>query len=255
MNVKLSVTLADMPEQIEAAQRLRYDVFIKELGGSGPMVDDTAQLERDAFDAFADHLVLIDELRAPGDQVVGAYRIMTQDMAKTAGQFYCADEYDLTPLHDSGLKLMELGRSCLHADYRGGAGMLHLWGALADYVDAQGIDVLFGVASFHGTDLQSLARPLSLLHHRHLAPERLRVKARGDHAASMDMIAAPDLDRVAAVRQLPALIKGYLRLGATVGEGAFVDHAFNTTDICLILQRDAINGLRKTIYREGAARG
>lgn len=238
-----------------AAQRLRYEVFVHELGAGGPLVDHTNRLERDAFDANADHLLLMDEARARDDQVIGVYRLMTAQMADQAGQFYCEDEYDLTLLRNSGKPVLELGRSCLHPDYRGGAGMLHMWAALAEYVATRKIEILFGVASFHGTDVRALAAPLSLLHHRHLAPDALRVTAKGPTAFPMNLQSVDTLDRVAAVRQIPALIKAYLRLGGTVGEGAFVDHAFNTVDICLILQSDAIRALHKAILTKGAARG
>ncbi len=248
---KLAVSAADL----HAAQRLRYSVFVSELGADGPDVDHSMQLERDLYDAFAQHLLLLDRARSAGDQVVGVYRVMTQEMAARAGQFYCEDEYDLTVLRQSDQTLLELGRSCLHPDYRGGAGMLHLWAALSDYVTAQNIDVLFGVASFHGTDIAALAEPLGWLHHKHLAPPALRVTAKGQTAQRMDVLAVNQIDRVAAVRQIPALIKGYLRLGGTVGDGAFVDHDFNTTDICLILQKDAINALQHKIYAKGGARG
>jgi putative hemolysin len=133
--------------------------------------------------------------------------------------------------------------------------MLLLWAALSDYATAQRIDVLFGVASFHGTDIAALAGPLSLLYHKHLAPTALRVTAKGQTAQRLDILQPDQIDRVAAVRQIPALIKGYLRLGGTVGDGAFVDHAFNTTDICLVLQKDAIGALHKKIYAKGGARG
>lgn len=239
-------------DDLFAAQRLRYDVFVRELGGDGPLVDHALQLERDHFDAFAAPLLLLDRARPADDQVVGVYRVMTQDMATAAGRFYCAQEYDLTPLHRNGGRLLELGRSCLHPDYRGGVAMMHLWAGLADYVKAQQIDTLFGVGSFHGTDVAALAQPLSLLHHRHLAPEPVRVRAHGRTATSMNVLDADALDRVAAVQQLPALLKAYLRLGATVGDGAFVDHAFNTTDVCIILQTRAINALQKTILSKRA---
>lgn len=249
------VTLAQSDADILAVQRLRFDVFVSELGGNGADVDHDAQLERDQYDAYADHFVLRDLTRPAADQVVGTYRVMTRAMADAVGQFYCADEYDLSPLLENGGTLLELGRSCLHPDYRGGAGMLRLWAALADYIAQHRIDTLFGVASFHGTDVAALRAPLSLLHHRHLAPSHLRVTAKGQTAQRLDFQTAQDLDRVAAVRSLPALIKAYLRLGATVGEGAFVDHAFNTTDICLILQKDAIQGLQKAIYTKDRAGG
>ena len=251
----LAVHMASGAEDVLAAQRLRYRVFVTELGGGGPMVDHDEGLERDRFDAFADHLLLEDPTRSEGDRVVGVYRLMTEDMASKAGQFYCEGEYDLQLLRQSGRKLLELGRSCLHPDYRGGTGMMQMWSALAAYAEARGIDVLFGVASFHGTDIAALDPQLSLLRHRHLAPPALRVTARGTGAVPLGTLPESKIDRIAAVSAMPALIKGYLRLGGTVGDGAFVDHAFNTTDICLILEKSAIRSLQKTIYRAGGRRG
>ncbi|WP_342070979.1 GNAT family N-acetyltransferase [Yoonia algicola] len=243
------------PHDIRAAQRLRYDVFVAELGADGPMVDHTARLERDGFDDHAAHILLLDKARPEDDQVVGVYRVLTAKMAQAAGGFYCEAEYDLTPLYQSGRRLLELGRSCLHRDYRGGAGMLHLWQALAGYVDTHQIDVLFGVASFHGTDVQGLAAPLSHLHHKYLAPKALCVTAKGPTAIGMDMQPPETIDRIAAVRDIPALIKAYLRLGGKVGADAFVDHAFNTVDICLILEKDTIDGLQRAILAKGGWRG
>lgn len=250
---QFTTQIATTPAEVAAAQRLRYAVFVQELGGDGPFVDHKEQLEQDRFDAHATHLLLCDTNRPADDQVIGVYRLLTVQGAAAAGQFYCEDEYDLTLLKNSGKRLLELGRSCLHPDYRGGAGMMHLWGALADFVKDNKIDVLFGVASFHGTDLQALAEPLSLLHHRHLAPAALRVTARGPTAQPMNLIGADAIDRVTARRDTPALIKAYLRLGGLVGEGAFVDHAFNTTDVCLILPTDAVSTLQRKIYTERQA--
>lgn len=241
------VRLAKGQDEIEAAQRLRYEIFVEELGGDGPLVDHAARLERDRFDPFFDHLLVFD-LDA-GAKVVGVYRLLRADQAQQAGQFYSEDEYDLAPLRASGRRLLELGRSCLHRDYRGGLAMFHLWQGLADYVQAHQIEILFGVASFHGTDPQALAQPLSLLHHRHLAPPELRVRARTFQ--SMDLIAEEDLDRRRAMLQVPALIKAYLRLGGCVGEGAFVDHRFNTTDICLVMDTDRMNARQKDLYTKG----
>ena len=252
---QFEVGFAGSDVEVRAAQRLRYQVFVKEMGASGPLVDHDLQLERDRFDPHAQHLLLRDKARADGDQVVGVYRVMTEDMAADAGQFCCEDEYDLAALRNSSVRLLELGRSCLHRDYRGGPGMLHLWAALSDYVAEHASDILFGVASFHGTDVTTNKQSLSLLHHRYLAPEELRVKAKGPNAQPTDILAEEQIDRVVAVREMPALIKGYLRLGGTVGEGVFVDHAFNTTDICMILQKDAIGALHKAIYTKGGARG
>lgn len=245
-----SVSLAATPDDLRAAQALRYEVFIQELGGSGELVDHAAGLERDAFDDHSDHLLLRDDSR---DEVVGVYRLMRAEHAATAGRFYSASEYDLGPLLQSGRRLLELGRSCLHRDYRGGMAMYHLWTALADYVAEHGVEVLFGVASFHGTDIAALGQPLSLLHHRHLAPPALRPRAVSGHFQPMDLIAHDQIDAKAAMVQMPALIKAYLRLGGMVGEGAFVDHAFNTTDICLILDTARLSARQQKIYT-GTAR-
>lgn len=249
------ITLADSPADVRAAQALRYQVFVEELGGTGAMVDHAAGLERDGFDAVAEHLLLRDTRRAPGDQVVGVYRLMGQAHAEAAGRFYSDSEYDLTPLIASGRRLLELGRSCLHRDYRGGTAMLHLWQALAAYVAQHEVELLFGVASFPGTDLGALAQPLSLLHHRHLAPEALRPTARLPGRQRMDLMPADAVDRPRAIRQTPALIKAYLRLGGMVGAGAYLDHAFNCTDVCLVLDTATMSQKHRAIYeRPGAPR-
>ena len=242
------VTLAQGEAELLAAQRLRYHVFVEELGGGGALVDHAGRFERDRFDPYFDHLILIDHSRdAAGlEHVVGVYRLMRGEQAAGAGQFYSEEEYDLAPLRASGRRLLELGRSCLLPEYRGGIAMYHLWTGLAGYVETHGIDILFGVASFHGTDVAALAQPLSLLHHRHLAPEELRVRARAYQP--MDLMPPDAIDRRAAMVQVPALIKAYLRLGGVVGDGAYIDHAFNTTDICMIMDTARMNAKRRRIY-------
>lgn len=245
-----TLRLATTPEDLTAAQRLRYEVFVAELGGTGPMVDHANRLERDAFDPFFDHLVLVDRRRDPAglDHVIGAYRVLAGDRRAAAGQFYSEAEYDLTPLLQSGRRLLELGRSCVHADHRGGTAMFHLWNGLADYVLDRGIEVLFGVASFHGTDVAALAEPLSWLHHHHLAPPQMRVRARPPHRQDMDLIPADRLDRKSALAATPALIKAYLRLGGFVGDGAFIDQAFNTTDVCLVMDTGQMSARHREFY-------
>ncbi len=240
-----TVKLANTEVELRAAQRLRYDVFVQELGGGGEMVDHEAGLEKDQFDPYFDHMLAIDD---SSGEVIGVYRLLPGERAAELGQFYSEDEYDLTVLKQSGRKLLELGRSCVHPDYRGGTAMYHLWNGLAAYVTERDIEVLFGVASFHGTDVSKLAQPLSMLHHNHLAPLDLRVRAQPDVFQSMDLLAPDALDRRAAMVQVPSLIKAYLRLGGFVGEGAFIDHAFNTTDVCLILDTARMNERQRRIY-------
>lgn len=245
------VRLASSAADVRAAQALRYQVFVAELGGRGADVDHARGLERDRFDAHADHLLLCDRARPEGKQVVGVYRVLRAEAARAAGQFYSEDEYDLAALRRSGLRLMELGRSCLHPDYRGGAGLLHLWQGLADYIARHRVQLLFGVASFHGTDPQALAHPLSFLDQRHRAPDGLRPRSR--RFQRMDILPPDQIDRRRAALEMPSLIKGYLRLGGGVGEGAFIDHDFNTTDVCLVLDTARLTGAaRALVAREGA---
>lgn len=249
-DVSFELRLARTERDLQAAQRLRYQVFVTELGGDGPLVDHTLRLERDEFDVVFDHLILVDPHRDADalDDVVGVYRLLPGDRVKGSAQFYSETEYDLSALKTSGRRLLELGRSCVHADYRGSAAMYHLWSGLADYVAENSFEVLFGVASFHGTDVASLAQPLAYLHHHHLAPKALRVRARPDHFQEMAVLPAAQLDRSLAMAGTPALIKAYLRLGGFVGEGAWIDRAFNTTDVCLVMDTDQMSAKHREFY-------
>lgn len=238
----LSTRLATSDDDIRAAQRLRYEVFVEELGSDGPLVDHDARLEADRFDPYCEHLLLLDE-----DEVVGVYRLMLASHAARAGQFYCADEYDLSPLVDSGRTVLELGRSCVRQAYRGGSAVLVLWQGLADYVAQHGVEILFGVASFHGTDIAALRQPLSFLHRDHLAPQPVRVRSL--KYQTLDLLPADQVDRRAAMRAMPALIKAYLRLGGTIGDGAYVDPDFNTTDVMLILDTAALSDHGQARYK------
>lgn len=244
------IRLARDAQDLKASQRLRYEVFVEELGGTGPLVDHAARLEADEFDPLYDHLVLIDPTRDPNalDHVVGAYRLLRSDRAAEIGRFYCDTEYDLSALRASGRKLLELGRSCVHPAHRGGAAMLMLWNGLADYVLTHQIEILFGVASFHGTDPQALKMPLAWLHHHHLAPQALRPRARSEHFQRMDLVPEAALDRRQALAEMPNLIKAYLRLGGFVGEGAFVDAPFNTTDVLLLMDTKAMSDKHREFY-------
>jgi putative hemolysin len=233
-------------EEIRQSQALRYRVFVEELGGDGPGVDHRARIESDAYDPHCRHLVLIDHAR-PEAGVVGVYRLIDADAAAAAGRFYSETEYDLAPLKRSGRRLLELGRSCLDPAYRGGAGMMYLWVALAQVVTRERIEILFGTASFHGTDVAALAPQLALLHHRHLAPADIRPRALDRQP--MDLLPEAGIDRTAAMLATPALIKAYLRLGGFVGDGAYIDHAFNTTDVCLVLDTARMNQRQRAIYQ------
>jgi L-ornithine Nalpha-acyltransferase len=246
----LVLRMAQSAADLRAAQHLRYLVFVQELGAHGPMIDHDAQLEIDHFDDMFDHMLLIDPSRSQNgrDFVVGVYRLLRGAALAKDARFYSEDEFDLAPLRRTGRALLELGRSCVHPDYRGGPAMLQLWNGLADYVQTHGIELMFGPASFHGTDLAALAQPLSYLHHHHLAPPPYRVQARPPHGVDMARVPPAALNTAAALAGIPSLIKAYLRLGGYVGQGAWVDHAFNTTDVCLVMDTATMSARHRDFY-------
>lgn len=242
-----SLRCASGPADVQAAQRLRYDVFVRELGADGALVDHDAGREEDAFDAHAEHLLLCD---AAGD-VVGTYRFMCREAAAKAGRFYAESEFDISRLKASPHALLELGRSCVRADHRGGMALLHLWQGIARIVADRKIDILFGTASFHGSDPRPHAQALSYLHHHHLTPAPLRPIAR---QAQHPHLPLEELDRRAAMLATPSLIKSYLRLGGTIGDGVFADRQFNTTDVLLVMNINEMNEKQRNAYLQGGAR-
>ncbi|MHA3977251.1 l-ornithine N(alpha)-acyltransferase [Halovulum sp. GXIMD14794] len=251
---RFDIRLAATEEEVMAAQRLRYRVFVEEMGAPAADADHDRRLEKDRFDPHFDHLIMIDRERPPEDpldRVVGVYRLLPGERASSAGGFYGAGEYDLTPLERQPRRTLELGRSCVAAEYRGSAAMHLMWTALARYVTEREIEILFGVASFHGTDPEEIAPALSYLHHRHLAPADLRVRAQPEGFVAMDRMAAGAVDPKQAVRQIPNLIKAYLRLGGFVGEGAFIDRDFNTIDVCLLMDTARMVDKYKAFYTGG----
>ncbi|MGF1551011.1 MAG: GNAT family N-acetyltransferase [Paracoccaceae bacterium] len=252
---RFTVRLARDDAEIAAAQRLRYRVFVEEMGASVAPEDAAERVERDRFDPYFDHLILIDNACDDPDTprgVVGVYRLMRGSAARAGIGFYGDGEYDLAKLHAYGAETLELGRSCVDRRYRGGSGMHLLWTGLGRYVDEHGVAILFGVASFHGADTAPLAHALSFLHHNHLAPHDLRVRAREGGYARMDLLAPEAVDRGEALRTIPALIKAYIRLGGFVGEGAWIDRDFNTVDVCLIMDTERmVERYRKFYSRHG----
>lgn len=235
---RFTVRLAESDADVAAAQRLRYRVFVEEMGASPDPADAAERRERDRFDPWCDHLLLIDNEADDPDVeggVVGVYRLLRRIRAREGIGFYCAAEYDVSLLEDYPSETLELGRSCVDARHRGGAGMHLLWAGLGQYVGEHDIGILFGVASFHGTDPGRIAQALSYLHHHHLAPPDLRVTALPGARVEMDLLQPAEIDKTEAMRQMPTLIKAYIRLGGFVGEGAWIDHAFNTVDVCLLM--------------------
>ena len=241
------VRLSKSADDLRAVQRLRYDVFVRELGASGPRLDHDLEIEADAFDAYSEHLMVLDRRRGAdlASQLVGVYRMMSQAGAEDAGGFYTASEFDLAPLVQTGRQMMELGRSCLRKPYRGGPAMFYLWQALAQHVTHRGVEILFGTASFAGTDVGALTAPLSLLRREHLAQAQLRPKAIGAGAVPLGAAGEFEIDRLAALRAMPALIKAYCGWGAVFGGAAKVVQRFNRWVCCWLWVFLALNPDKK----------
>ncbi|GAB6967472.1 GNAT family N-acetyltransferase [Komagataeibacter kakiaceti JCM 25156] len=237
----LGVRIAATEEERDAAQALRYRVFYEEMGARPD--SRTARLRRDVdeFDEYADHLLVIDHAISSGAKgVVGTYRLMQGDAAKKLGRFYSSSEYDISPLTEFPGRLLEVGRSCVDREYRGRAAMQLLWRGIASYIFLHRIDVLFGCASLPGTDPDALSDELTYLYHNHLAPPALRVRALAERRVEM-LRADPQLiDHRRSLARLPPLIKGYLRLGGYVGDGAVIDAQFNTTDVAVLVKSELL---------------
>lgn len=234
----ISVRLAASPEEVRAAQRVRYQVFYEE-GGAIP--DAVAAMERrdvDVFDDVAEHLIVIDKQRAAAGNnhgVVGNYRLLRNKGSARACEFYSSGEFDLGVLLNAELRFLELGRSCVLREYRQKPVIGLLWSAIARYVAEHRIELLFGCASFRGTDPALIEEQLAYLHHHHSAPARWRPHAIGAEVVAMDRRALDEIDAVRAFKRMEPLIRGYLRAGAMVGRGAHIDRRFNSIDVCIVL--------------------
>ncbi len=250
----LGVRVAAEGWEVTAAQALRYRVFYGEMGARADAETARSGLDSDAFDAVADHLLVVDHDRGEGpESVVGTYRLIRRPAAARIGRFYSADEYDLTPILAFEGELLELGRSCTDAAYRTRGTLQLLWGGIAAYVFRHGIQLMFGCASLPGTDLDENAAQLSYLAHHHLAPEALRPRALPERYVAMERLPRGGYDAKAALLALPPLIKGYLRLGGFVGDGAVLDAPFNTTDVCVVVKTDQVTDKYYRHYERKAA--
>ena len=251
----LEVRLAETQHEVEQAQALRYAVFYEEM--SALPSDEMRRLRRDfdKFDDVCDHLLVVDrEVHGEDGQplVVATYRLTREKDAARAGGFYTASEYNIAPMLNGmppGTKFLELGRSCVLKSYRSRPGSMQLlWKGLMAYVARFDIDLMFGCASLPGTDIEALALPLSYLHHFHAMPENLRVKARPELFVDMNRMALDATPQREGLRALPPLLKGYVRAGCCVGDGAVIDRQFGTTDVFIYFPLSGIDARYKSRF-------
>jgi putative hemolysin len=251
----LEVRLSASKKDIKLAQALRYKIFVEEMGAVPDLVSRLKRRDIDAFDKICDHLLVIDHA-LPEPEIVGTYRLLRQDVADAHGGFYTANEFDIAPMltRHRGLRFLEVGRSCVAKPYRDKRTVELLWHGIWAYVKRHKIDVMFGCASFDGTDIDALALPLSFLHHNARAEGEFSAKALPRRAIDMNRIPHDAIHPKQALQSLPPLIKGYMRLGAKIGEGAVVDRQFGTTDVLVILPVAEINPRYVDYYGVDATR-
>ena len=237
LGLRIAATAAD----IDAVQALRYRVFYEELGAAPTEAAARVRRDRDEFDTVADHMVVVDHAISSGAEgVVGTYRMLQREGAAAIGRFYSADEYDIGSILRFPGRVLELGRSCVDPRYRGRAVMQLLWRGIAAYVFQHEIDLMFGCASLAGTDPDQIAAELTYLFHNHLAPPALRPTALPGRYVDMRRRPPGQVDTRRVLSMLPPLIKGYLRMGAMIGDGAVIDHQFNTTDVAIVVKTDLV---------------
>ena len=233
MEARLCQTQAER----RATQLLRYKVFYEDMGATPLPQYLPEKREFDRYDDICDTLLIIDHARGGGDDaVVGTYRLIRADAAAKVGGFYTAQEYDIAPILGFAGNLLELGRSCVHPDYRNRPTMQLLWRGLAAYVFYHKIDLMFGCASFPGLDPNAYAQELAYLHHFHPCPANIRPRCLPQFYQTMDLVPKDQVNAKAALHKLPPLIKGYMRLGGTFGDGAYIDRQFNTIDVLVMVQ-------------------
>jgi putative hemolysin len=250
----LEVRLAETDGEVELAQRLRYHVFYEEMSAVPSPEMREARRDFDKFDEVCDHLLVVDR-SAVGDDgqplVVGTYRLTRDVDAQRAGGFYTSGEFDMSRMLAAyeGKRLLELGRSCVLKTYRSRTTTMQLlWKGLMAYVARFSIDLMFGCASFPGTDADALALPLSYMHHFHPIPAGMEVKARPELYVPMNRLPKDAVDPKEGMRALPPLLKGYVRAGACIGDGAVIDRQFGTIDVFIYFPLSNIDARYKSRF-------
>jgi putative hemolysin len=236
----LTVRLAENEAEIVAAQKLRYQIFCEEMGGQANPQVQAEKRDFDVYDTVCHHMLVIDGEGSPAERVVGTYRLLTRSNMDKVGHFYSETEYDMSKVKANGGELLELGRSCVEQQYRTRPVIQMLWQGIGSFIYEKDITLMFGCASFHGTNVVEHKHALSYLYHYHLAPENLRPRALPDQFVEMNLMPKDQVVPRAAINALPPLIKGYLRLGGHVGDGAVLDFAYNTCDVSIVVQTESI---------------
>lgn len=225
------VRLAQTVSEIEAAQNLRYQVLFKESGGRINRDMLNTQREEDEWDDIAYHVIVID--RRKHDEIVGTVRLVSGQSLKTGQSFYTEHAFDLSKLLSHYQNTLELSRACVSPEGRGGAILLLIWKFTMQFIEQNNYDVLFGCASFSGTDYHQHTEILSYLYSEHLAdPELMPVPCTEVKSVAIKEFQVTPL-KGKSRGQVPTLLRGYLKIGARISEHAIIDPVFNTTFVTI----------------------
>lgn len=238
---RVKVRIAETALEVQAAQRLRYKVFYEEFGAKPSEAVLRERRDFDEYDSVTDHIIVIDEgIENPEEQIVGTYRLLPKTSLPADFSFYTSQEFDISSLLKSDGNLMELGRSCVLREYRTKPVLALLWQRILSYVSDNNITMLFGCASLQGTDVKAAAEQLAYLYHFHRAPDHMCPTVLPHVGIDMNLMTKEELEPHARriFSDLPPLIKGYLRVGCGIGNGAYIDRQFNCIDVCIIGQTD-----------------
>ena len=242
------IKLVQTKSELKQAQALRYSVFYKEKRAKATLQKRIIKLDYDKIDKFADHLIVVD--KNTKKKVVGTYRLIRGDVAELFGGFYSSSEFNLENIINNyqSKHILELGRSCVHQNYRNGSIMNLLWKAIAEYVKLFDIKVLIGCASFSGIDPLKYTEELSYLRVNFSLPKNFSIKSYDNKIYPAFKLNGKNLNQLRTFAKLPPLIKGYLRVGGKVSDSFFVDHNFNTIDLCIVVRTNDIDKKYKKKY-------
>jgi putative hemolysin len=237
-----SIKLAETKSELKQAQALRYSVFYKEKKAKPTFTKKIIKLDYDKIDKYADHLIVLDKKNTK-NKIVGTYRLIRGDVAKLFGGYYSSSEFNLINISNNykDKHILELGRSCIHQDYRNGSIMNLLWKAIAEYVKLYDIKILLGCASFSGTEPTKYSDELSYLRQNFCLPEHLSVESFDKNIYPVYKLKENNSNQLRIFAKLPPLLKGYLRIGGKVSHNFYVDHNFNTIDLCVVVNTSDID--------------
>ena len=228
-----TIKIAESNFEIKKAQSLRYKIFFKEKNIKRKNLKSLLQRDYDFYDKISDHLIIIDNNREIRDNVIGTYRLLRGNCAKLYRGFYTEQEFDISNLKKnfSSKDILELGRSCVHPQYRSGIILKLLWQGISNYIKMYKIKILMGCASFHGTNPSKFKDEFSLLYESYRLPEDYDVKSLQSNEISFNK----NINHLTTFNKLPPLIKGYLKAGGMVSENFYIDKEFETIDYCVII--------------------